>query len=303
MRVMLSKRLSTTHARPIMTAAALFAGATATTLAANETPALVAITETSFSRPHDVTLDARGRYLYVADLGNDVVKVLDAKSLRTVGEIGGGDLSSPHDVAFDSAGRLLVADSGNDRIAIYRVDGSKGSYIGELRGGLNSPEGVAPNGADKVYVTNAGGNNIVVFVGGKVHSSSGSSGRDAGQFIRPHDIEIGPDQIIYVADPGNNRIQFFDADLRSVGVLQQDFREPKYFGFDEKGWLYVADQMNHQVKIFDRERRQVARIGSGKAGRGQDQFNGLEGVVVRDGHIWIADTYNNRIVLYRWSHP
>jgi YVTN family beta-propeller protein len=302
MRVMSFNGVSRTRAHQILIAA-LFAATTATTLAANEAPVLVAISDTSFSRPHDVTLDPGGRYLYVADLGNDVVKVLDTKSLKTVGEIGGGELSSPHDVAFDSTGRLLVADSGNDRIAIYRVDGVKGSYIGELRGGLNSPEGVAPSTANKVYVTNAGGNNIVIFADDTAHNSFGSSGRKAGQFIRPHDIEIGPDQIVYVADPGNNRIQLFDAGLRSLGVLQQDFHEPKYLGFDKKGWLYVADQMNHQLKIFDRERRLVARIGSGKAGRGQDQFNGLEGVVARDGHIWIADTYNNRIVLYRWTHP
>ncbi len=303
MRVMPSNRVPRTRAHQTMMAAALFAATTAATLAENEGPTLVTISDKSFSRPHDVTLDPGGRYLYVADLGNDVVKVLDAKSLKSVGTIGAGELSSPHDVAFDSEGRLLVADSGNDRIAIYRVDGIKGSYVGELRGGLNSPEGVAPGTAHTVYVTNAGGNNIVIFIGDKAHRSSGSSGRDAGQFVRPHDIEIGPDQIIYVADPGNNRIQFFDAELRSLGMLQQDFREPKYIGFDEKGWLYVADQMNHQVKIFDRERRLVTTIGTGKAGRGNDQFNGLEGVVARDGHVWIADTYNNRIVLYRWAHP
>ncbi len=287
----------------VIIANAFFAATAATTLAAGEAPALVAISDTSFSRPHDVTLDPGGRYLYVADLGNDVVKVLDAKSLKTVGVIGQGELSSPHDVAFDSAGRLLVADSGNDRIAIYQIDGIKGGYTGELRGGLSSPEGVAPDAAGRVYVTNASGNNVVIFVDGKVSTSVGSSGNASGQFIRPHDIEIGPDQIVYVADPGNNRIQLFDASLRSLGVLQQDFREPKYLGLDQKGWLYVADQMNHQVKIFDRERRLVARIGSGKAGSGRDQFNGLEGVVARNGHVWIADTYNNRIVLYRWAHP
>lgn len=294
----------------LLIAGMLLATATATALAEGAAPTLVAISDTSFSHPHDITLDAGGHYLFVADLGNDVVKVLDAKSLKTVGAIGEGELSSPHDVAFDSEGRLLVADSGHDRIAIYRVDGAQGTYIGELRGGLNSPEGVAPGAAGRVYVTNASGNNIVIFVGDKAHSSSGSPGSDAGQFIRPHDIEIGADATIYVADPGNNRIQLlvsyvyhFDTSLRPLGVLQQDFREPKYLALDEKGWLYVADQLNHQVKIFDREHRLVTTIGNGKSGRGRDQFNGLEGITARGGHVWIADTYNNRIVLYKWAHP
>lgn len=263
----------------------------------------VTASDSSFSRPHDVTLDPAGRYLYVADLGNDVVKVLDAQSLQTLGAIGKDELSAPHDVAFDAAGRLFVADTGNDRIAIYRVDGVKGSYVGELREGLSSPEGVTTGPGDKVYVTNVRSSDVVVFTNGKRSTSGGGHGSGPGQYSRPHDIELGRDNRLYVADPGNNRVQVLDTELQVLGELTHDFRDPKYLALDERGWLYVADQFNHQVKIFDADRKLVATIGSGKRGSGVDEFNGLEGVEVKRPHVWIADTYNNRIVLYRWATP
>lgn len=263
----------------------------------------VTASESSFSRPHDVTLGPDGRYLYVADLGNDVVKVLDAQSLRTLGAIGKNELAAPHDVAFDAAGRLLVADTGNDRIAIYRVDGVKGSYVGELREGLSSPEGVTTGPGEKVYVTNVRSSEVVVFTQGKRSASRGEHGSGPGQYSSPHDIELGPDNRLYVADPGNNRVQVLNTDLKVLGELTQDFRDPKYLALDEQGWLYVGDQFNHQVKIFDRDRKLVATIGTGKRGSGIGEFNGLEGVEVKRPYVWVADTYNNRIVLYRWLNP
>jgi len=85
-----------------------------------------------FDHPHDLTLGPSSQFLYVADLGNNVVKVLNPFSLKTLGVIGEGELNAPHDVAFDRRGRLLVADSGNNRIAIYKVNGVQATYEGEL---------------------------------------------------------------------------------------------------------------------------------------------------------------------------
>jgi len=255
------------------------------------------------SRPHDLTLDPRGRRLYVADMENDVVKVFDPRSLKLLGVIGRGLLNGPHDVAFDEAGRLLVADSGNDRIAIFTVRDGGASYRGELRRGLGSPEGVAVDRAGGVYVTNASLHTVLAFARGGAHPAAraGGQGRTPGQFIRPHDIEVGPDGLVYVADPGNNRIQVLDRGLRFVRAISGGFREPKYLALGESGWLYVADQDNHQVKVFDAQGRRMATIGGGQPGRLRHQLNRPEGVEVRGEQLWIADTYNNRIVHFRMA--
>lgn len=59
--------------------------------------------------------DPAQRYLYVADWGNSELLVLDRKSLRTLGEIGGkgtapGQFLGPHLIATDSKGNLYVAE-------------------------------------------------------------------------------------------------------------------------------------------------------------------------------------------------
>lgn len=108
--------------------------------------ALEAASDTSFSRLHDLVLSPEAAYLYVSDVGNDAVQVLDPMTLRTLGTIGPDELDSPHDVVFDARGRLLVADTGNDRVAVYEVAGTRGKLVAELTGGLRSPEGVTVRG-------------------------------------------------------------------------------------------------------------------------------------------------------------
>lgn len=108
---------------------------------AQVTATFEAQSDRSFGNPHDIVLSPDGSRLYVADVNNNAVKVLDPQSLATIGAFGSGELSRPHDVAFDPAGRLLVADTGNGRIAIYQVSAESGRLVDEITG-LASPEGV-----------------------------------------------------------------------------------------------------------------------------------------------------------------
>lgn len=255
---------------------------------------LVKATPRDFANPHDLVLSPDGRYLYVADVGNNVVRVLEPDSLVSLGIIGAGELSAPHDVTFDRLGRLLVADSGNDRIVIFDVQGATGRRVSELRGGLDSPEGVAVDADGRVYVTSAGSHNVSVFENGKLAARAGRHGRSPGAYIRPHDLDIAASGDLYIADPGNNRLQAADRNLQTLRVLEGSgfrFREPKYIAFDEHDRLYVADEHNNQVKIFDARRRPFATISGG--------LNRPEGVTARGGRVWVSDTYNNRILLYR----
>lgn len=276
-------------------AALVLLGLSASALA--QAPQFVRASEARLRQPHDLVLSPDGRLLYVADLGNDVVKVLDAESLATVGEIGRGELRSPHDVALDAQGRLLVADSGNDRIVLYALEGRGGRRVGEWRGPFVSPEGVVAAPDARVYVTSVGRDNIAMLMDGKVVAE-----RHDLRLRRPHDVERDAAGRVYVADSGNDRILILDRDLQPLRVLGgagYGFNEPKYLAFDEHGRLYVADEDNHQVKIFDAEHRGLWVIGSGRAGAGPGELRKPEGVTARGGRVWIADTYNNRIVLYR----
>ncbi len=276
----------------------------AATLALSAVPAAGQVTATfaaqsdrSFGDPHDIVLSPDGSRLYVADVNNNAIKVLDPQSLKTIGTFGVGEVSRPHDVAFDPAGQLLVADTGNNRIAIYQVDGNGGRLAGDISG-LSRPEGVvvAPDGT--IYLTNVGRNNVEAWRDGKRVASAGRRGSGANEYIRPHDIDIGPDGHIYVSDPGNNRIQMLDDALRVIREIRGSFNEPKYFTIDENGWIIVADEFNNQVKILNKDHEIVGVIGTGKSGDGTNELDEPEGAEIRGATLWVSDTSNGRIVRY-----
>jgi sugar lactone lactonase YvrE len=148
----------------------------------------------------------------------------------------------------------------------------------------------------RIYVTSVGRDNLVLFVDGKVVVERTDLG-----LRRPHDIDIDAQGRIHLVDPGHDRVVVLDRELKPVRVLTgapYRFKEPKYIAFDEQGRLYVADEHNHQVKIYDSDYRPLWVIGTGKAGDAPGQLRKPEGVAARGGRLWIADTYNNRILLY-----
>ena len=262
--------------------------------------------EAVFSRPHDVVIGPNGR-LYVADLGNDRVAVLNPESLEVEQSLAEGELNSPHDVAFDGKGRLLVADTHNDRVAIYTLGETGAQLADELTEGLSAPEGVAIGPQGKIYVANARGHDIVVFEGNRATARTGERGDGPNAYKRPHDIDVDSSGRVIVADPGNHRLQVLSPDLAyesEIGGADYGFNEPKYFDLfypeaDPRGWLAVADEYNHQIKILDPERRILAVIGRGEVGEGPNLFNYPEGVELKADIMWVADTRNHRIVRYR----
>ena len=254
---------------------------------------------TNLSQPHDGAFSPDGKRIYVTDMANSLMRVLDADSLRLLGSFGRCELSRPHDAEFDTQGRLLVADTGNDRIAIYRVDGAKATLMGQLTG-LATPEGVgvAPDG--RVYATNTGAGSVSIFRDSHLERTVGGYGQGAGEFSRPHDVDVDRDGKVYVVDSGNNRVQVFDANLNHLATIGQALKlnEPKYLAFDgDRIWL--ADEYNHRIVVLDRAHRLIGVLGSGARGRSATEFYKPEAVLARAPFVWVIDTYNDRIVRLR----
>ena len=251
--------------------------------------------EASFNLPHDLALSPDGRYLYVADNGNDRIAVLNPDTLKVVGSIGGSELSAPHDAAFDRKGRLLVADSGNDRVVLYTVNGTRSERVAVITGGFKRPEGVAAYAGDRVYVTGAYSDNLVIFENGvKVSALSDMSG--------PHDVETDDAGNILIVDSNNDRLLIVGPDMQIMKTLSgapYNFNGPRYAVYDDAGRLYVADKNAHMVKVIGKDYELLGTIGTGKPGKEPGQLNKPEGIVVLGKDVWISDTYNNRIVRYK----
>jgi DNA-binding beta-propeller fold protein YncE len=251
------------------------------------------------SQPHDGAFSPDGRLIYLTDMANGRMVVLEAMTLKPVGTFGKGELAYPHDAEFDRAGRLLVADTGNDRIAIYAVDAPKARLVGELKG-LQGPEGVAVAPDGRVLATNTRSGSLAVFRDGRLERTLGAWGSGENEFSHPHDVDVAPDGTIYVVDSGNNRVQVFDAALNSQPAVGPTLKlnRPTYLAVDgENRWL--ADEYNHRVLLLDRRHQPIGQLGSGRQGKGPNAFYKPEAVLARGPHVWVIDTYNDRVVLLR----
>jgi hypothetical protein len=272
------------------------------TLAAAQ-PALRATQIAEFAdglaEPHDAAFSPDGKLIFLTDMRNSRIQVLEAMTLKAVGSFGAGELSYPHDAEFDASGRLLVADTGNDRIAIYEVKGAQAKLVGELKG-LAGPEGVAVTPDGRVLVTNTRNATLSVFRDGKLERTAAGPGTRDGELRNPHDVEAASDGSVYIVDSANNRVQVFDAALKHRSSFGAEFglNGPKYLSFDgDRIWL--ADEYNHRILLLDRAHKLLGVLGSGARGRGPNAFYKLEAVLARAPHVWVIDTYNSRIVLLR----
>jgi len=151
-----------------------------------------------FDQPSGLALDTGSNFLYVADTGNDRIQIIDvngncdsgdndylADDICFVAEFGisgddDGEFDQPSGLALDTDSDFLyVADTDNDRIQIIDVDGNCSGNI-EL--------------ADDIC-----------FV-----DEFGGRGSGDGDFNSPSGLTLdGSNDLLYVADTGNERIKEF----------------------------------------------------------------------------------------------
>lgn len=248
----------------------------------------------ALSNPHDIKLSPDGKRLFVSDVGNNRVAILDADSLEMLGHFGSDHQDGTHDVDFDAQGRLYVADTHNGRVTIYEMSGLKGTLIGELSAKIRGPEGVLVHPNGKIYVGAAWSGNLVVYERGKiVNEMTGLSS--------PHDVELAPNGDIWLADAGNDRMVLLSPDLKIKKILQgapYNFNGPRYQDTMPDGTLIVADKNTHSVKIIGPDGTLIQVLGDGP-GKGPGKFRTPEGIELKGQTLWISDSGNDRIVKYR----
>jgi len=252
---------------------------------------------TDLDNPHDVKLGPDGKRLFVSDVDNNRVVVLDADSLALLDHFGSDHQGGTHDVDFDKDGRLYVADTHNGRVTIYEMAGNKGRLVGELSERIRGPEGVLVHPNGRIYVGAAWSNNLVVYENGKIVG-------EMGGLSSPHDVEMTPDGDIWLADAGNDRMLLLTPGLQIVKELsgpKYGFKGPRYQDVMPDGTLIVADKYTHSVKIIAPDGALLQVIGTGQAAKGPGKFTTPEGVEIKGDILWIADSGNDRIVKYRMT--
>ena len=245
--------------------------------------------------PHDLKLTPDGRYLFVSDVGNNRVAILDPESLELLAEFGSDHQSGTHDIDFDPLGRAFVADTHNNRVTIYEIEGTRAKLIGELGERVRGPEGVLVHPNGRVYVAGAWSGNVVAYLDGKVVG-------ELPGLSSPHDLELGQGGDIWLADAGNSRMLLLSPELEVKAELardEYDFNGVRYLDLTADGIIIAADKNNHVVKFIAADGRLLRVLGDGRAGKGPGRFTTPEGVEVRGSELWLSDSGNDRIVKYK----
>ena len=197
-----------------------------------------------FNGPEGVAVDSAG-YVYVADTGNDTIRMITPAGKVTTlagtpGRPGSADgtgpnalFNEPEGVAVDSLGDIYVADTGNDTIRMmmpgsqystmtWGTPGQPGSTNGSsgITALFNRPEGVAVDSAGNVYVADTGNDTIRKItvtpeMAGVVTTLAGTPGQagsvdgpiSAARFDSPEGVAVDSAGNVYVADTGNDTIR------------------------------------------------------------------------------------------------
>jgi hypothetical protein len=240
------------------------------------------------------------RALYFCDLGNQRIRRLDLKTLRTSTVAGdgrktyGGDggpatsaaLNMPHEIQFDSAANMYIAE--RDNHVVRKVD---------AKGGI-----------------------VSTFAGTGIPGFSGDGGpATQAQLRQPHSIAVDPRGKLLICDIGNHRIR--QVDLSSgmietyggtgerqptpdgVPVNAAPLNGPRTMAFDGDGDLYLAlREGNALYRIASKAGTIHHLAGTGEQGYAGDggparlaKLAGPKGLCHWGGRLYVADTENHVI--------
>ena len=226
------------------------------------------------NEPWGAVLNAEGT-LIVADTWNHRIQLFDGQGtpVRKWGGFGMGgsqagdaySLYGPRGLELDEAGALLVADTGNDRIVRYDLNGR---WLGTVGGGgtaaghFNEPVDVTRGQSGAIYVTDTWNRRIQIFSGVLEHQALFSTGPTVWStvdvFDKPYLAEI-PAWGLAVTDPLQARVVIYDFSGRVTGVITRPYAMQSHLdmlpigvAYDpEARQLLVVDGNHNDILVFD----------------------------------------------------
>ena len=202
----------------------------------------------------------------------------------------------PSSIAFEPDGSYVIVDVKNERLRRVSTDGVIDTIAGSgtwgfADGPLLEAQFAFPDNAETsqpqpssaieidedgvIYVSDTFNHRIrkVDLLTGQVTTLAGTGdigfSGDGGPaiealFDRPHDIELGPDGRLYVADTGNHRIRAIDLEDGTIETvvgtgdagdaenrtpaLEAPINQPYGLEFADDGALWIADTFNSKVR-------------------------------------------------------
>lgn len=211
--------------------------------------------EGKFNRPGGIAIDQNDN-VFIVDSSNHRIQKFDSslnfvKSWGSAGS-GEGKFANPIGIALDSLGNVYVADSYNSRVQKFDNDGvfiTQWNYIRPTY----SPHyyantyGIAVDTNDFVYVTGLYSSDIQKYSNeGEFLGSYGAKGFGVGEFSNASNIAFNEQDLLYVSDKFNHRIQVISSFPKEV---DPDFGLLLNGGFEFAAELKMS--LNEQLPVND----------------------------------------------------
>ena len=153
------------------------------------------------------------------------------------------------------------------------------------------PSGVAINSADAVYVTSE--HKLQKFSrDGELIKCVGRKGAGEAEFNDTRGITIHND-LVYVCDCGNHRIQIFDLDLNFIGS-KKNIRTPYDIAFDFADNMYAALFLQDKVAVMDSDGHCIREITHKK-------LDSPSGVHIVGQYVYVSNFSNGCIAVFETS--
>lgn len=232
-----------------------------------------------FHYPKGIAID-RKKNIYVADSWNHRIQKFDAEGnhLLSIGSYGEdkGQLNEPHDVFIAPNADILIVERYNHRIQIFSPEGKSRGWIGGRGTVLEEqlaciyetpkhlfaapafefPTSIASDSHGNYFISDSGNHRILKFdAQWNFLLAFGERGKNAGQFEYPLCVSIGPNDLLYVADLNNDRIQVFTSTGQTLYELKKaenshPLKAPGLTAIAPDGTLYVGLTFDTWVTTF-----------------------------------------------------
>jgi large repetitive protein len=239
-----------------------------------------------------VTASGPSASVYVADNGNDAVKLVDARGSTSVAAA----FRSPEGIAIDGAFLYVVRyDGQKERDVLTKVNTTDGTRT-EISTGTLQPVDVAVDQRQNVYVAGGPGGTGIEKIAPDGKITAIGSG-----FSSPKGVAVDAAGNLYVADTGNSAIKKVSTN-GTISVVGSGFWIPYGVAVDAQGNVYVADTGNNAAKKIAPDGTITCVYGQpGPLEHGHVKclgasFNFPEYVAVdREGNVYVADTHNDAV--------
>ena len=216
------------------------------------------------------------------------------------------DLSGPRGVAITEGDDLLVCEWNAGKIVkldkLTRQIDTFGSDI------LSHPAGIALDNNENIYVVDVAGENshLVKFSSsGVLLKSVGKTGLSFGEFQNPRGVRINSlNELVYVCDRDNQRIQVFDTELDYVRTiklekLDETFKhpcKPNDIEFNTDGKIYITDYSNHCILVLDSAENYLTNFSA----KEQGGLGGPECLAIDvNGYLYVTESSTHRVTVFK----